>query len=124
MFLAHVLNVCEDEFICDLAETYGILDYKELRVSLLATLCFGLDEDSRVKKHISGLNISRTTMLLSASLDALNFLAWTKTKDSHLGIGKPKSVLKSLTSIKSKSDVESYESVEDWEKAKNEIIGE
>lgn len=44
-----------DAVICDLAETYHLLDYKSIPVELLATLCAGLHDDSRIKLKLAGL---------------------------------------------------------------------
>ena len=57
--------------ICDLAETYGILDYKALPVPLLATLCSGLRETSRIKLRLSGMSVPSDMMLLAAAVDKL-----------------------------------------------------
>jgi hypothetical protein len=52
MMLAVMLGMDRDAVICDLAETYGVLDYKALPVDTLATLCAGLHEDSRIKMRM------------------------------------------------------------------------
>lgn len=51
-----MLGECREELICDLAETYHILDMWALPVSLLATLASGLREDSRVMMYFSKIN--------------------------------------------------------------------
>lgn len=56
----------KDALICDLAETYHILDYRALPVPLLATLCSGLRDDSRIKMRLAGINeISNEVILIN-----------------------------------------------------------
>ena len=47
-----MLGLDRDALICDLAETYGVLNYKELPIDTLATLCSGLHEDSRIRMRM------------------------------------------------------------------------
>lgn len=83
--------------ICDLAETYHILNYQELSPRLVATLVFGLRDDSRVKKHLTKNQITIEQTMYAQILDAVNFIAWTFTKDARKGKPyKGKSVLKAL----------------------------
>ena len=67
-------------WICDLAETYGVLNYKELPVDTLAALSVGLRDTSRIKMKLAGEKIASDIMLLAAAVDRLTFIAWTKTK--------------------------------------------
>ena len=64
--------------ICDLAETYGILDYKALPVPLLATLCSGLRETSRIKLRLSGMSVPSDVMLLAAAVCIFGIYAFAK----------------------------------------------
>lgn len=80
MTLAHLLKEGEDEIICDLAETYNIYDYKGMSPSLVATLVLGLNDNSRIKRKITGSKISLDQMLYALMVDNLQYLAWTKTK--------------------------------------------
>lgn len=70
--LIWMLRTDRDALICDLAETYGIFDYRALPVPLLATLASGLREDSRIKMRLSGQTVTRTEMLLAAAVDGLS----------------------------------------------------
>lgn len=124
IFLAHVLNVCEDEMICDFSETYGVFNYKELPADVLATLCFGLRENSRVKLKLSGMKVDRLSILMASAVDSLNFLAWTKTKDSQRGLNRPKLILNSILGETEQSDVESYATSDEWEQKRKDILGD
>lgn len=85
-----------DALVCDLAETYGILDMRGLSVSLLATLASGLREDSRIKRKLAGVTVTQDTLLLAMAVDRLNFLSWAKTEDARKGENRPKSVVEIL----------------------------
>lgn len=118
MILANIIANGEDDFICDMAETYGILNYKELSPSLVATLCCGLPDGSRTKKRISDQKLSITDMLLSLILDGLNILIWQRTKDGAKGRNKPESVFKKLMGLdkKKKDDLQSFTTVDEFDK--------
>jgi len=115
--------VCEDELICDLAEVYHVLNYKELLPSLVATLCFGLKDDSRVKMHFSNSKITLTQTLLARMADELSFQSWAKTKDGQKNRNRPESILEALT--KEKKDVDelvSFKTAEEFNTAWQEIV--
>lgn len=100
--------------VCDLAETYHILNYRELSPNLVATLVLGLDDNSRVKRHLSNQKLTIDQMLMALMVDALNFLVWTKTKDAQRKRNKPKSVLKMLTEDE-KDNIQVFETAEDFD---------
>lgn len=111
--------------ICDLAETYHILNYKELSPSIVATLVLGLHDNSRVKKHISNTKLSVEQMMMAMIVDAVNFIAWTKTREAQKGSRyKKKSILKTLQGeydIK-KDELEVFSSVEEYERYMKQFI--
>lgn len=114
------MNECEDELICDFAETYHIYDYKSLPPSLAGILCAGLREDSRVKMKLSGSTLNMIHTLLARMVDELSFLSWTKTKDGLKNRNKPQSVLKILTEQK-EEDYKVYQTAEDFKAVWDEI---
>ncbi len=100
--------------ICDLAETYGIYDYKAMKPSLVATLAVGLPESSRVMRKYSKLTLTIDQMLLAMIEDSLNGLIW--------GLGgkksrkRPKSIFKMLTEPKKEKDeLMTFRTPEDFE---------
>ena len=100
--------------ICDLAETYGIYDYKAMKPSLVATLAVGLPESSRVMRKYSKLTLTIDQMLLAMIEDSLNGLIW------RLGGKKsrkrPKSIFKMLTEPKKEKDeLMTFRTPEDFE---------
>ena len=95
----------EDALICDLAETYGVMDMWSLPVLTVATLSIGLGGDSRIMQKMAGQPVNNNIILLAGILDKLSFLAWTKTKDAQTGRNRPISVLnKLLNGIRSRSE--------------------
>ena len=119
-----MLAVDKTALICDLAETYGILDYKVLPVETLAALSVGLRENSRIKMKLSGAKVQPDFLLLAAAVDRLSLLVWSKTKDAEKGRKRPKSLVEVLNGKKKESDVMAFNTAEEWERAKAKIIGE
>lgn len=97
-----------------MAETYGILDYKEVRPSVVATLAVGLPESSRIKRKYSGVNLTMDQMLLAMLVDGVNISIWQRggAKKSR----KPMSIFKKLTEKeKPKDELMSFRSPEEYE---------
>lgn len=109
----------EDDVICDFAETYHITDYRALlpnQVSLVATLCAGLPDSSRIKRRIAGIRLSLTEVMLALIVDGINTLIWQQTKDGMKGRNRPESLLKKLTEEKQpKEDLQTFENVDSYE---------
>lgn len=102
--------------ICDFAETYHILNYKELSPALVATLLFGLRDDSRVKMKLGNRKITLEQTLFARMVDELSFQSWAKTKDGQKNRNRPESVLKVLTEDK-EDEVVSFVTADDFKKA-------
>ena len=113
----------KDALICDLAETYGIFDYRGLPVQTLAVLSAGLRDDSRIKLKIAGSQFSLETILMASIADSMNILVWQRSKEGIKGKNPPKSILAALTGMEhiDNSDVEIYESPEAFEKRWSEL---
>ena len=114
--------MCEDDLICDLAETYHIFKFKELSPSLVATLCFGLRDESRVKMKLSGKKITLSQILLARITDELAFQSWAKTKDGQKNRNRPESVLKALTTEPKEEEAVSFITADDFDRAWKEIV--
>ena len=113
-----MLRYDRDAVICDLAETYGIFNYRALPVKLLATLVVGLREDSRIIRKISGIKITRGEILLASVVDRLSLIAWMLSDNGAIGASRPDSVLDALLDIPKQtpgSDVEAYDTPADYE---------
>jgi hypothetical protein len=109
--------------ICDLAETYGVLNYKELPVETLAALSVGLREDSRIRMKLSGERVRTETLLLAAMVDRMTFIAWTKTEDAQKGANRPRSIVDIINGKETEGNVLAFDTSEEFEEAKAEIVG-
>lgn len=121
-----MLAADRDALVCDLAETYGVFDYRALPVSLLATLAVGLRENSRIKMRLSGSKVPRRDILLAAAVDRLSLLVWGMTEDAQHGRNRPDSLLDTLMGVeqeKKNEDVMSFDSADDFEVAWTRITG-
>lgn len=78
-----------DELVCDMAETYHVLDWRALGLPLAATLAGGLRETSRTCMALNHAQITTDTLLLGAMADSLQLLVWLKTKDAQHGRNRP-----------------------------------
>lgn len=114
----------EPELICDFAETYHILDYTALPVSLLVTLFSGLGEGSRVQQRLNGEKVPLSTLLLAAIVDRLSVLVYANTKDAQSGTNRPRSLVAILTGedTETNAGTEAYASGDDFEAARRAIL--
>lgn len=91
-----MIRVDETAVICDLAETYHILNYRQLPARLVAALCVGLKADSRIKMKLNGRKVPYELELLMGAVDRLTLLVYAQTKDGQKGRNKPKLLLDQL----------------------------
>ena len=125
MILAGMIRASETDLICDLAETYGIMDYKALPLGTVAALSAGLREDSRIKMRISGQKLRTDTALAAAIVDRLSILVWMQTKDGARNRNRPDSILERLTKDPKKRDeIIAFRTPEEFEAAKAKILAE
>lgn len=110
----------EDLIICDLAETYNVIDYKKLPLSTVAILVYGLRDNSRLKMKIFKSKMETKDYLLAGIFDRLTLLVYANTKDAQKGRNKPKLLLDMIS--KEKDNINSFNSSEDFEKAKMRIL--
>lgn len=121
MVLAHLLALDEDALICDLAETYNILDYKSVPVKTLATLTAGLNEDARSKRKAAGGKAPLRILLPAAILDQLSMLVWMQSKDGQKGINRPKSLVKAMTTEETEQ-VKSFRTADEFQAERKRIL--
>lgn len=119
-----MIQTDEDALICDLAETYGIFDYRQLPVDQVAVFAFGLRDDSRIKLAMTNSKVPFETFLLAGVLDRLSALVWFKTTDGQKGINKPLMVAEELTcKTKAKESKEMiFDSGKDFEEYRQKIL--
>ena len=73
-----MLAADEDALVCDMAETYHILDIWALPVELLAVLASGLRDNSRIRMKLAGYRYMATEFMLPQIVDILMALAVDK----------------------------------------------
>lgn len=111
----------ENALICDLAETYHVLDWRALPIKLAATLAAGLRDDARIKLKLSRQKRPADLLLLAAAVDRLSALVWFKTKDGQKGVNRPVSMVEALTGEKTEEYV-AFESIEDFNAARKRLM--
>ena len=114
----------ETALICDLAETYHVLDWRALPLKTAAALSSGLRDDSRIKMKISGRTAPNDLILLAAAVDRLSFLVWAKTKDAEKGINRPESIAAKILGIdkEKNSEYALFSTPEEFEEARRRAI--
>lgn len=106
-----MLKIDETAIICDLAETYHILNYRQLPARLVAALCVGLKADSRIKMKMNGSKVPYELELLMAAVDRLTLLVYAQTKDAQKGRNKPQLLIDQLYK---KEKLKGYDSPEEF----------
>lgn len=119
-----MIQTDEDALICDLAETYGIFDYRQFPADQVVVFAFGLRDDSRIKLAMTNSKVPFETFLLAGVLDRLSALVWFKTTDGQKGINKPLMVAEELIGkTKAKESKEMiFDSGEDFEEYRQQIL--
>ena len=111
----------EDLLICDLAETYGVLDYRSLKLSTAAALAAHLPDSSRIKRKQAGVKLSLQETLLASIADSLRILCWMQTEDAKKGRNRPNSILEALTK-EPEEKVTGFDSAEAFRARRQEIL--
>ena len=100
-----MLREGRDSLVCDLAETYHVLPMEAYPVHLIATLATGLGEGSRIRKQMEGRKRANT-------------------KDAQHGKNVPKSMYSILTETDKEEKVAGFTTPEEFEKRRQELLGE
>lgn len=119
-----MISLDEDSLICDLAETYHILDYRALPSKTVGVLCCGLREDSRIKMKLSNMNANVDTLLHALIADKLQILIWQRTEDGAKGRNFPKSIYEKLINPqKEESNVVAFSSGAEFDEFRKALMG-
>ena len=105
-----------------MAETYHVLNWRELPLRTAAVLASGLHEDSRTIRKLNGQIIGTDHILQLGILDELRMLVWAQTKDAAKGRNRPESMLAAAMARKEKPKVTGFRSPEEFEARKRKII--
>ena len=118
-----MVAVGEKELICDFAETYHVLNWRELPLKTAAVLAGGLRSDSRIMLKLTGERVDINTALMAAALDRLKILVWQNTEDGLNGRNPPKSTYDALTGhVPHQARVRSFRTPEEFESARARIM--
>lgn len=113
----------EDALVCDLAETYHVLNYRTLPCYRVAVLACGLRNNARIKMKMTEDRIPLETMLSAMAADYLALLVWMNSEEGRKGINRPKSIVQLLQmNDESENGVESFETAEEFEERRQEIM--
>ena len=118
-----MIRTDEDALECDLLETYGIMNYRELPLSRAALFSVGLRDDSRIKIKLSNMECSTDRLLSAMTVDRLSYLLWINTEDGRKGINRPESIAEKFMNTKNKSEYTSC-TVEEFESWRNSMLEE
>lgn len=91
-----MLSTDEDALICDLAQTYGIFEYRDLPVRKVAILACGLPKNARIVMRMTDNRTTYEELMTAMCFDRLNWLCWAKSKDGQKGRNKPESIAQKL----------------------------
>lgn len=108
-----MMQTGREELICDFAETYHIINMRELKPTMMATLAAGLREDSRIMMKLSGAKTDTKTLLLASISDRIGLQLWQKSRDGQKGMNQPKSIVTEITRDR-KNDVVGYSNGADF----------
>lgn len=115
-------SACPDELVCDMAEVYGIYDWRALPLPTAATLAQGLPPTSRTARALSGTKSTDVKEILLAILaDRVGHLVWMISDDGSAGKNHPPSILAMLTGTDQPQ--EGYDSAEEFDAAWAAITG-
>jgi len=118
-----MLREDRDALICDMTETYHVMDIRAHPAKLIATLAAGLREDSRIRSKMESRKLSNQDSLLALIFDKINWLCWTKTKDAQKNRNMPKSMYTLLTAGEQEK-ISGFATSEEFEQRRRELLGD
>lgn len=114
-----MMGLDENALICDLAETYGILDYTRVPVQTLGILCSGLRADARIVQKMMGINADMKSILLARIFDGVQLMLWSRTKNPTEA-NRPRSIAETM--FQKEQKYEGYNTGADFMKARAEML--
>ena len=122
MTLALLVGRCEDEFICDMAETYHVFNWRELPLKTAAVLASGLHQDCRSFRNLYGQKLRSDEYIQLAILDELQYIKWLLTKDAAKGKNRPESILNKMLGANTRQKVSGFSTPEEFEATRKKIM--
>ena len=112
--------------VCDLAETYGIFDFKGVSPRLLGTLAAGLGAESRIGKELNGVHGSTVELLLAELIDSVNILIYGLLSKEDAEPPESRKELffieKNESSAKKEKEYESFATGEEFHRRRTELM--
>lgn len=108
--------------ICDLAETYHVLNYRELPPLTVAALVAGLGENSRIRRKQAGVYTPAELSVLALIYDKLSLLLWAQSKDGQKNRNKPESLYQLMNQKPKEKNLVAFDTGEDFDRARHAII--
>ena len=124
-----MIRTDEDAFICDMAETYHIYDWRSLPVSLASTLAAGLRENSRIKMKMAGAEVDPGLLLMARVVDNTALLLCQNARSMGVDLAIPESVALKILHVSEpkkpeKKEYRGFDSGEDFMKWRESILTE
>lgn len=116
-----MMEIDEAALVCDLAETYHILDYRSLPVQLVATLSAGLRDNSRIKLKAADMPVSLETIIFATIADNLTMLRAGMDRKNR---NNPFLFTEALRGGNKKQKVKGFKTSQEFEAALKRIRGE
>lgn len=108
-----------------MAETYHVLNWRELPLKTAAILASGLYQDSRCFRKINNQKLRSDQYTQFAILDEVRFFHWNMLpKEFKKGRKKPESVLLKMLRMENRPDVTGFRTPEEFEARRKQIAGE
>ena len=112
----------EDALVCDLAETYGVFNYRALPLRTVETLCFGLSVNSRVRSRQMGLSVPLNTFLAAQTVDAIRMLCWLNSMDGEKNQNRPDTISDKLILKEPVSDNGRFADPDEFERYREQLF--
>lgn len=109
----------ESALVCDLAETYHVLNYRGLPLQTLSALAAGLGEDSRSVRGLTGNKVTLNTLLRAKMVDYLGVLVW---QNAGCPDGKAPRAMVDILLSDDQDKRETFSSLEEFERTRNMIL--
>lgn len=117
-----MVSECEDELICDFAETYKIYDYRAMPLRTAAALAGGLGNSSRARMALAGEKLTLSEQLGVLIFDKISLLLWLNTADGAKGRNRPELLATKLLATQSKPQNVAYDDPIAFERARAKIL--
>lgn len=117
-----MIRLDEDALTCDFAETYHLLDFRELPARKAAVLAAGLPEEARIKRRIADVTYTYDQLIKAACFDRLQWLCWARSKEGRKGTNRPPSMAEKLIRKEDKKKVVAFRSGAEMKAAYERIV--